>query len=129
MDLLPELFDIVFNHIDKIKDRKALLFTCKKYYNQYKKLMVDIKYVVFFVEDDGRYQPKYDFNGVFGSIPACKKFIKNEQKIKPCKRPAFKGMTIENNFTLFARRDEMCKYRYGGYFSKGYIIEEIEIIK
>ena len=41
---IPELFNIIFNHLT-IRDKRSLLLTCKKYYK--KSLLSNIKYAVY----------------------------------------------------------------------------------
>lgn len=124
MELLPELFDIVFGYVDIIKDRKALLFTCKKYYRQYKRLMDDVKYGVFYVKSNCNGYPMYDFEGICDSLAICKKYIKSDLIKRPIQKSAFIQMNKKNNYTMFTSRSKINPYAYHDYIGRGYIVEE-----
>jgi hypothetical protein len=129
MELLPELFDTIFNQLYEVRDRKALLFTCKKYYRQYSRKMIDIKYAIFYITSGSRGYFNSDFVGICDSVGICKKYIKKNLVKKPITTPAFISMNKENNYTLFTSRNKLDDGNFNHYAGRGYIIEEIKIMK
>lgn len=129
MDLIPELFDIVFGYLDDIRDRKALLFTCKKYYRQYARLMIDVKYAIFYVISNDWGYPIYNFKGICDDVVICKKYIKGELMKHLITTPAFNKMNKENNYTMVESRDKINICSFNSYVGRGYVVEEMKINK
>lgn len=116
---LPELFNIIFNQLN-IRDRRALLSTCKKYNKP--QLLNNVKYALFSVISQG--YPVYYLDAICDTIDIAKQMIIKELIDYPINQPIVNTMNQENNYTLITTRNQLGLIGYN-YCGNGYIIEEM----
>lgn len=123
LSLLEELIDVIMGYL-KIKDKRSLLNSCKKYYPYHKKL--NFKYMIYHVYSDYGYG-RSNLLAVCDTLHWCRLMIQ-DHLLKNCIKTSFyKCMNEQNKFTVLGNRNDFGSANCYG--DGGYIIEETELNK
>ncbi len=121
MKNLPnELILIIFGYINELFDMCNFIMTCKKYNNLTKKLMENVKYLVYEIvldeDSDEEHYPIYNLISVCDNMELCYKCVKQDLSRY--------NALYENNYYIL--NGTPGKIKPGEFYKKnGFIIERI----